>query len=92
MKREIPVEVAGQMLKIRSDEDVRYVKSLGKFVDEKISEVRRDRQGVTTLNIALTAAITIADELHKIRRTQEGIDGELDRLSSAIESSLEDSG
>ena len=89
MKREIPIDVAGHSLTIRSDDDEKYVKSLAAFVDEKIREVSRGQQGVTTLNLALTAALTIADELHKMRRVQQGIDEELDRLSSEIEVSLE---
>ena len=89
MKREIPIEVAGHTLRIRSDDDEQYVKSLAAFVDDKIREVRRGQQGVTTLNLALTAALTIADELHKLRRLQDGMDDELDRLSGEIEASLD---
>ncbi len=89
MKRDIPIEVAGHSLKIRSDEDTAYVEALASYVDEKIREVSHGQQGVTTLNLALTAALTIADELHKLKRLQEGIDGELDRLSGQIEATLE---
>ena len=89
MKREIPIDVAGQRLKIRSDEDDEYVERLAAFVDEKMRGISHGQQGVTTLNLALTAALTIADELHKLMRVQDSLDGELDRLSCQIEGGLD---
>ena len=40
------------------------------------------------MSLALTAALTIADELHKLRRAQEEAVQTLERLSSRIETSL----
>lgn len=88
MKREIAVDIAGQSIAIRSDEDEKYLRVLASFVDDKIREVSRGRKGVTTLNLAMTAALMIADELYKLRGSQEEIDGVLDRLSGQIEDSL----
>ena len=92
MKEDIAVEVAGQSLTIRSDEDEEYVRTLAGFVDEKIRDVSKGQQGVTTLTLALTAALSIADELHKLKGQHKGIDGELDQISSEIEASLEQVG
>jgi len=88
VKREIAVDIAGQSIAIRSDEDEKYLHALASFVDDKIREVSRGRKGVTTLNLAMTAALMIADELHKLRGSQAEIDGALDRLSEQIEASL----
>ncbi len=85
MMRDIPIDIAGQEIKIRSDEDEDYVRSLASFVDQKMSELGQGRKGVTTLNLALTAALTIADELHKLRESGSSIDGTLDRLSDRVE-------
>lgn len=92
MANELQVEVAGQSLTIRSEDDAEYVRRLGELVDEKIRQVSKGQQGVTTLTLALTAALAIADELEKLRATQQGIDGELDRISSEIEAGLEQAG
>jgi len=92
MKREIPVEVGGQALKIRSEDDAQYVKGLAEYVNGRMREISRGQQAVTTLSLALTAALSIADELLKLRTLQEGIDGELDRLSSQLERGLEQLG
>jgi cell division protein ZapA len=88
MMRDIPIDIAGQEIKIRSDEDEDYVRSLASFVDEKMREVARGRNGVTTLNLALIAALTIADELHKLRESGEEIECSLDRLSARVEDSI----
>jgi cell division protein ZapA len=92
MKREVRIEIAGQALTLRSDDDDRYVKSLAAYVDEKIREVGQGQQSVTTLTLALTAALMIADELQKSRAAQQEVDGTLDRLSGVIEASLADAG
>jgi len=88
VKREIALDIAGQSIAIRSDEDEKYLRVLASFVDDKIREVSRGRKGVTTLNLTMMAALMIADELYKLRGSQEKIDGVLDRLSGKIEDSL----
>jgi cell division protein ZapA len=88
VKRELAIDIAGQTLTIRSDENDAYVRSLASFVDGKVKELSRGQPGITTLSLALTAALTIADELHKLRRAQEEIDQALDRLSGRIEAGL----
>lgn len=86
--RDIPIDIAGQEIKIRSDEDEDYVRSLASFVDEKMRQVGHGRKGVTTLNLALTAALTIADELHKIRSSGDEIEKSLERLTNRVEDSI----
>jgi cell division protein ZapA len=88
MMRDIPIDIAGQEIKIRSDEDEDYVRSLAVFVDAKIKELREGQKGVTTLNLALTVALTIADELHKLQESGLDIDGTLNSLSTRIESAI----
>jgi cell division protein ZapA len=88
MKRELTINVAGQVLTIRSDEDEGYVAALAAFVDGKVRELNRGQPGVTTLSVALMTALTIADELHKLRKTQDEVEDALRRLSGQIESGL----
>ena len=88
MKRDLTLEIAGQALTIRSDENETYVQALAAFVDGKVRELSRGQSGVTTLSLALTAALTIADELHKLRKAQEEAAQALERLSSRIDTTL----
>ncbi|RMD81238.1 MAG: cell division protein ZapA [Candidatus Dadabacteria bacterium] len=89
MKREVCVTVAGQNLTVRSDESEEYVRALAAFVDGKIREMSRGREGITTLKLALTAALALADDLFKLRESQERINEEIERLAGEIEARLE---
>lgn len=88
--REIDLEIAGQRLHIRTDEDEDYMRGLAGFVDERMREVGKGQQrGIASLTIALLAALQIADEYHKNRSSQDSVDSALERLAEAVESCLE---
>ena len=90
--REIDLEIAGQRLHIRTDEDEAYMRGLAAFVDEQMREVGKGQQrGIASLTIALLAALRIADEYHKARGIEESIDSALSQLADAVESCLETS-
>jgi cell division protein ZapA (FtsZ GTPase activity inhibitor) len=88
--REIELEIAGQRLHIRTDEDEAYMRRLAAFVDEQMREVGKGQQrGIASITIALLAALRIADEYHKVKNLEESIDSALVRLAEAVESCLE---
>jgi len=88
--REIDLEIAGQRLHIRTDEDESYMKGLAAYVDEQMREVGRGQQrGIASLTIALLAALRIADERHKVKDLEDSIDAALTSLAEAVESCLE---
>ncbi len=88
--REIDLEIAGQRLHIRTDEDEAYMKGLAAYVDEQMREIGKGQQrGIASLTIALLAALRIADEYHKTRETGHSIDEALEKLADAVESCLE---
>jgi cell division protein ZapA len=90
--REIELEIAGQRLHIRTDEDEAYMRRLAAFVDEQMREVGKGQQrGIASITIALLAALRIADEYHKIKNLEESIDSALDQLAEAVESCLDNS-
>jgi cell division protein ZapA len=66
-KRTIPVEILGQEYRIRSDHDASTVRRAASLVDETMAKVR-DRTGtVDTLDIAVLAALNIANHLVSLR-------------------------
>jgi cell division protein ZapA len=86
--REVSLEIAGQTIKILSNDDEAYLHALAANVDARMRQVGSNQLGITTLTLALTAALLIADELHQIKAGQSEIDEVLDRLSGRIEDGL----
>ena len=62
------MNIAGQRYVLKSDADERYVHSLAGFVDDKIREVQRGSRHVATHEVAILAALQIADSLFRERR------------------------
>ena len=68
-KRTIPVEILGQEYRIRSDSDPETIRRAAALVDETMVKVR-DRTGtVDTLDIAVLAALNIANHLISLRES-----------------------
>ncbi len=68
MKRSFSVTIAGQRYSLKSDADEHYVQSLAGYVDEKIREVQRASKQVATHQVAILAALQIADALFREKR------------------------
>lgn len=88
MKREVNISVAGHALTLRTDESERYLKQLADHVDAHMKELTRGQRGTTTLNIAILAALNVADEYYKLREANEQINASLEALNGRLESSL----
>lgn len=71
MKKQVEIKVMGQKLVIRSDSDEDYISRVADFVDSKIQEVTKTSNTVTSLNIAILAAMNIADEFLRYKHEKE---------------------
>lgn len=67
MKRSVQVEIAGQLLTIRSDEGPEYVQQLAEFVDGHLQLLSGGKRpsAQSAQRIALLVAMQIADELFR---------------------------
>ncbi len=68
MRRSVAVTIAGQRYVLKSDADETYVNTLAGFVDARIRDVQRSSKQVATHQVAILAALQIADELFRERR------------------------
>lgn len=87
--REIALQIAGQEIIVRSDEDEAYLAKLAAYVETKIDQLTQNGRGVTTLTVALTAALTLADELDKSRSGGDTVGATLDSLIGRLESEIQ---
>ena len=65
--RVVTVEIHGQRYPIRSALDAAYVAELAAYVDEKMRLAARESPAGDTLQIAVLAALNIADEYFRAR-------------------------
>lgn len=70
-KKTTEVSVMGQKLMVKSDSGDDYVVRIAEYVDRKINEVMQNTKSVASLNVAILAAMNIADEYLKIKRDRE---------------------
>jgi cell division protein ZapA (FtsZ GTPase activity inhibitor) len=87
----VNVEIMGQSLVVASDSGDEWARSLAATVDEKIRHIRASGQSVNSINLAILAALTFADELERLRRDHQALISHLEalnqRLSAAIDGS-----
>lgn len=71
MKKQIEIKVMGQKFMVRSDSNEDYINEVATFVDQKMSEVVKNSKAVASLNVAILAAMNIADEYMKYKQAKE---------------------
>jgi cell division protein ZapA len=83
----VEVYILGQKYTIKGDAPEEYIQQLASYVQDKIKEVYNNSPSITPVKASILAAITIADELHRLRNEQENLTksieektGELTRL------------
>ncbi len=72
--RSIEVQILGQSYAIKTDEDEAYIKSLARYVDEKLKEIYSVAPNINQTKATVMAAFGIADELFKLRLEQDDLD------------------
>lgn len=79
----VRLNIAGSEYSVLTEDDVKYVQSLGKALDIKISEIMKASSKASTTQAAIIAALDYADEAHKATLTA-------DRLRDQIKDYLDD--
>ena len=92
MKRALEVEILGQKFTISSDAEENYMLKVAGYVDEKMQELLRSSKPLAKANIAMLAALNIADEYHRLKDTHEAILNRLNQLSKKLSTTLTEEG
>ena len=89
--RVIVIEIFGQKYKIRikGEEDEKYISHLTSYVDRKMNEVAAKSKSVDVLKIAVLAALNIADEYFSNEKKLDQLNEVIGHMEHEIES-LED--
>jgi cell division protein ZapA len=92
MKKALDVEILGQKLTISSDAEEGYMLKVAGYVDEKMQALSRAQKPVNKSNIAMLAALNIADEYHRLKESHEAILNRLNQLSKKLSTMLTEEG
>lgn len=63
----VTVEIGGQTLVLRTQNDPEYINTLAKYVDEKIQSLTQNNPRLSISQLALLTAINLADEIHNAK-------------------------
>ncbi|HEU5463138.1 MAG TPA: cell division protein ZapA [Candidatus Binatia bacterium] len=88
MKKALDVEILGQKFTISSDAEEGYMLRVADYVDGKMQEVMRASKPVAKSNVAMLAALNIADEYHRLKDSHETILSRLDQLNKKLSTRL----
>jgi len=72
--RSVEIQILGQSYSIKTDENEEYIRSLARYVDEKLKEIYSVAPNVSQTKATVMAAFGIADELFKLKMEQQDLD------------------
>jgi len=86
--RRVEFQLLGQTLTIRTAESPDYIRALAKYIDERVTALKRSgvKDPMTALSLA---ALDITDELFKAREDASQDEGDVGKRLSALVAMLE---
>lgn len=84
MERFVEVNILGHDYTVKTDAETEYIQEIASYVDKKMSEIVRNTKTVSTLNVAILAALNIADEFFKEMQKREELIEEVEHRSEEI--------
>ena len=84
MKKRFDVKILGQEISVMSDSGDEHVADVIRYVSEKVEAAGKASGTKNTLNIAILAALNIADEYLRIRGVKEDVYSQLESRSEQL--------
>lgn len=88
MKKVAELKIFGHKLLIRSDENEEYIRAIEDYLNTKIEEVRENTKAVSSLDLALLAALNITGEVIKTKEILEKLGRKSEELATRIDRKL----
>ena len=90
MKKALDVEILGQKFTISSDADENYMLKVAGYVDAKMQELMHASKPAAKTNVAMLAALNIADEYHRLKDAHDAILVRIEQLAKRVSTTLAD--
>jgi len=69
----VQVEICGETYTLKAELPREYIVTVAAYVDHRIRELMQRNPRLTLTKAAILAAINIADELHRLQESYEGL-------------------
>ena len=89
-QNKVKVSIYGNTYSIQGDASPEYIVRLADFVNERMEEVSRNIAHSNPLQIAILAALNIADECFQLKEMKVGLSGALEDKTRALISMLDE--
>ena len=83
-ERSIEIKIMGQMYTVKTDGNEEHLQEVARYVNEKMEEILRNTKSVSTLNVAILAALNIADDLLKEKERRKSLFREVETKSKDL--------
>lgn len=88
MKKVAEINIFGHKLLVRSDEGEEYIRAIENYLNTKMEEVRENTKAVSSLDLALLAALNITGEVIKNKEILERLGRKSEELTTRIDRQL----
>jgi len=85
LKKVIELKIYGHKLVVKSEEDEDYIRTVENYLNTKIEEVKENTKAVSTLDLALLAALNITGEVIKTKEMLERLGRKSEELAKRID-------
>jgi len=73
LKKKYQIRVLGQDISVLSESGDEHVEAVVSYVNDKVAEIQRDTKAINVLQVAVLAALNIADDYFKLKGAKEDI-------------------
>lgn len=84
MKKCYDIKILGQELAVTSDTEDDQVANVVRFVNDKMEEIVRSRDGLRTLDVAILAALNISEDYLKLKGVNQDLCDQLELRSEKL--------
>lgn len=86
----VRVSIFGSTYNIQGEADPEYINSLASYLNAKMNEVSDSMPSASAMQIAILAALNIADEYFQLRDIQSAATADIETRTNALISMLEE--
>ena len=84
MKKKYQIRVLGQDISVLSDSGDEHVEAVISYVTDKVTEIQKNTKAINIVQVAVLAALNIADEYFKLQGEKKDICHQMESRSEKL--------